>query len=64
MAKTRLGKTQENVLGCLLRHKRWHVLSGWVWTTARSTQKILDRLVELGHVREVGGVYTPVEEKK
>lgn len=63
MKARKLGHVQEKVLKCLRSHKRWHPHCGWVWSSEQGTKKIMDRLVQLGHACEVGGVYFPVQEE-
>lgn len=55
----KLGRVQEAVLKCLYSHRSWSPHCGWVWTGEIQTKKIMDRLVQLGHAREVGGIYYP-----
>jgi hypothetical protein len=49
----KLGKAQTDVLDSIRRHGSWHLGCGWVWKTRRDTERILDRLVELGYVKRV-----------
>ncbi len=50
--KRKLGATQADVLRTLIDHRYWHAGGcGWVWTTERNTQRILDSLVKRGLVR-------------
>lgn len=46
-----MGVTQTSVLESLRKHKYWHAGCGWVWTTPRSTQRVMESLVKRGVAR-------------
>ena len=43
-----LGSTQAKVLEALKNHKGWQLNCGWMWTTMRATEKIMEQLVARG----------------
>jgi len=54
-----LGKTQQSVLKALVSHYgHWSRASGWVWTTANQTERILQSLEKRGLVTAEPGPAT------
>lgn len=67
----KLGKNQESILRALVENRRWHAIGfgcGWIWSTPRETERLLDTLVKRGlakRVLENGAlVYRPTDEGK
>lgn len=42
----RLGKTQKQVLICLVQHKRWYRACGWLWDTHSNTERVLQSMIK------------------
>lgn len=74
--KGKIGKNQAGILRALNEHGQWSRLSGWLWSTASETERLLDSLVRRGLVTKtqeprmtLGGtrtvtVYRPTEREK
>lgn len=49
----KLGRTQKEVLRCLINHGEWYEGCGWCWTSHCGTTKLCEALVRRGVATEI-----------